>query len=58
METFSGEARFPNLYKLMSGLLSIPASNADSERGFLMLKKIPIDERASLNHSTTVNLMS
>ena len=51
MKTFSGEARFPNLYKLLAGLLSIPASNADSERGFSTLRKIQTDERASLNHS-------
>ena len=47
----------PKLYKLMAGLLSIPAPNADSEREFSMLRKIQTDERASLNHSTTVNLI-
>ena len=36
-----GETRFPNLYKLMAGLLCIPCSN-------LMLK-VHTDQRASLN---------
>ena len=35
--TLYGQPRFPCLYKLMSGLLTIPASNADSERGFSIL---------------------
>ena len=42
----------------MSGLLSIPCSNADSERVFfLMLRKIHTDQRATLDHSTIVSLM-
>ena len=57
MKTFRGEARLPNLHKLRTGLLSIPASNADSERELLMLRKIQIDKRASLKH-TIVNLIS
>ena len=32
--TLYGQPRFPSIYKLMVGLLTIPASNADSERGF------------------------
>ena len=34
MRCVDGKPRFPLLFKLMSGLLSIPSSNADSERGF------------------------
>jgi hypothetical protein len=34
MKTFNGEPRFPKLYQLLAGLLSIPCSNADAERGF------------------------
>ena len=58
MKTFDGEPRFGLLFKLMSGLLSIPCSNADSERGFSMLRKIHTDQRASLDQSTIVALMS
>ena len=58
MTTLSGETRFPNLYKLMAGLLCIPCSNADAERGFSILRKVHTDQRASLNQSTIVHLMS
>ena len=44
--TLAGERRFPSLTKLMVGLLSIPASNADSERGFSILRKIHTDQRS------------
>ena len=53
-----GKQRFELLYRLVSGLLCIPSSNADSERGFSMLRKIHTDQRASLDHSTIVALMS
>jgi hypothetical protein len=43
MRTLDGTLRFGLLYHLMSGLLSIPCSNADSERGFSMLRKIHTD---------------
>lgn len=56
--TLDGKQWFELLYKLMSGLLCIPSSNADSERGFSMLRKIHTDQRASLDHSTIVALMS
>ena len=58
MKTFDGQPRFELLFKLMSGLLSIPCSNADSERGFSMLRKIHTDQRSSLDQSTIVALMS
>ena len=41
--TLEGEPRFPSLARLMAGLLSIPCSNADSERGFSILRKIHTD---------------
>ena len=57
MKTLAGEPRFPLLFKLMSGLLTFPSSNADSERGFAMLRKIHTDQRANLDHSTVISLM-
>lgn len=47
MKSLDGEPRFPTLYKLMAGLLSIPCSNADSERGFSILRKIHTDQRST-----------
>ena len=52
IKTLLGELRFANLAKLMAGLLAIPSSNADSERGFSILRKIHMDQ------STVVALMS
>ena len=46
------------LCKLMFGLLTIPGSNADSERGFSMLRKIHTDQRANLDQSTIISLMT
>ena len=37
MKTLDGKQRFPCLSRLMTGLLTIPVSNADSERGFSIL---------------------
>ena len=45
-------------YKAMPGLLSIPVSNADSERGFSILRKIHTDQRPSLKQDTLVTLMT
>ena len=42
----------------MIGLMSIPASNADAERGFSMLRKIHADQRSNLSQSTIIALMS
>ena len=58
LRTFDGRFRFGSPYHLMSGLLSIPCSNADSERGFSMLRKIHTDQRSNLDQSTIVALMS
>ena len=55
--TLDGEPRFPSLTKLMMGLLAIPASNADSERGFSILRKIHTDQRSNLSQSTIIALM-
>ena len=58
MTIFDSKERFGLLFKLMSGLLSIPCSKADSERGFSMLRKIHTDQRACLGQTTMVSLMS
>ena len=57
MTTLDGQPRFNLLHQLMAGLLSIPVSNADSERGFSMLRKIHTDQRANLDQSTIIALM-
>ena len=56
--TLDGQPRFPLLCKLMIGLMSIPASTADEERGFSMLRKIHTDQRSNLSQSTIIALMS
>ena len=46
--TLEGEPKFRSLARLMAGLLSIPCSNADSEREFSILRKIHTDQRPTL----------
>ena len=58
MQTYDGNARFPLLCKLMMAILTIPASNADSERGFSILRKIHTDQRPSLKQESLVALMA
>ena len=58
MKTMEGQPRFYHLQKLVSGLMSIPISNADSERAFSILRKIHTDQRSNLDHSTVVSLMA
>lgn len=58
IKTYDGELRFPFLVKLMAGLLTIPSSNADSERGFSILRRIHTDQRPSLKQSTIISLMA
>ena len=52
-----GEPRLTQLFWLIAGLLCIPSSNTDAERGFSFLK-VHTDERASSSHSTIVGLIS
>ena len=40
MNTMDDKKRFPLLFKPMSGLLFIPSSDGDSERGFSVLRKV------------------
>ena len=56
--TLNGEMKFPLLVKQMTGLMSIPSSNADSERGFFNLRKIHTDKRPTLKQSTLISSMS
>lgn len=58
LPTVDGKPRFETLCKLMFGLLTIPCSNADSERGFSMLRKIHTDQRSNLEQSTIISLMT
>ena len=58
MKTLEGELRFGTLCCLMAGLLTIPCSNADAERGFSILRKVHTEQRSTLNQSTIVSLMS
>ena len=41
----------------MVGLLFIPVSDADSESGFSLLRKIHTDQRPSLTQETLISLM-
>ena len=58
IKTLLGELRFANLAKLMAGLLAIPSSSVDSERGFSILRKIHTDQRSNLDQGTVVTMMS
>ena len=58
IKTLDGGQRFPCLSKLMAGLLTIPVTNADSERGCSILRKIHTDQRPSLKPSTVASIMS
>ena len=50
--------RFPKLFHLMAGFLSIHLSNANSERGFSILSKIHSDQRSNLNQSIIIAFMT
>ena len=58
IKTLEGQERFGLLCKLWYGLLSIPSLNADSERGFSILRKIHTDQRSNLDQSIIIALMS
>lgn len=49
---------FPILQSWWLDFLSIPCFNADSEHGFLILRKIHTDQRSNLDQTTIVSLMS
>ena len=51
-------ARSSKLHQLMAGLLTIPCSKADTERGFSVLRKVHTDQRARLSQSTIITIMS
>lgn len=48
---------YPKLSKLMAALLSIPHSNAQSERVFSMMKKIVTDQRTDICDDSLVSLL-
>ena len=52
MESPLGERKYYHLSNLALNLLSIPASNADSERVFSLVRRIKSDFRASLSTDT------
>ena len=49
---------YANLLVLVRALLALPASNADSERCFSMVRKIDNEERSHLQRSTVASLLS
>jgi hypothetical protein len=51
-------AAYPNLSRLMQAVMSVPHSNASSERIFSMLRKIHTDARGSLCRDTIRSLMT
>ena len=58
MRDSSGQFRFEYLCKLTKALLTIPCSNAGSERMFSMVRKISTDFRSELGHNTICALLS
>ena len=52
-----GEIKYPLLSILMKSILSVPHSNADSERIFSMVKKNHTEFRASMNVKTLSSLV-
>jgi hypothetical protein len=55
---FWSKSSYPTLASLMRIVLSIPHSNASSERVFSMLKKITTDQRHSLDQATVQSLLA
>lgn len=49
---------YANLLKLVRALLALPASNADSERSFSMVRKIDSEDRSHLEHRTVASLLA
>lgn len=54
----SPEPLYTNLLSLVRALPSLPASNADSERTFSMVRKIDTEEQNQLEKSTVAALLS
>ena len=57
-KTSTGSHRSATLCAVVLPLLSLPNSNADSERGFSMVKKIDTDSRSDLGQDTICALFS
>lgn len=58
MKTLQGDDRFPSLFLLAKCLLSLPVSNADTERVFSIVRKIITDYRTEMEQSTLCALLS
>ena len=58
MKTLDGRPRFPHLTSLAKCVLSLPVSNADTERVFSNVIKIVTDYRTEMEPSTLCALLS
>ena len=57
MKTLCGTPRFPNFTPLAECILSLPISNADTERVFSIVRKIVTDYRTEMDQSTLCALV-
>ena len=58
MTTLGGAARFPNLSRLAKCILSLPVSNAETERVFSIVRKIITDYRSQMDRNTLCALLA
>lgn len=58
MRTLDGRAQFPHLTSLAKCVLSLPVSNADTERVFSNVRKLVTDYRTEMEQSTLCALLS
>lgn len=58
LKTLDGKDRFPTLTQLAKCLLSLPVSNADTERVFSIVRKIITDYRTEMEQSTLCALLA
>ena len=58
MKLPSGSLQFQQFYQLSKVLLTLPHSNADTERVFSVLEKIQTDSRDNLSDQTIHSLFS
>jgi len=58
MKTLCGTPRFPNFTRLAKCILSLPISNADTEKVFSIVRKIVTDYRTEMDQSTLCALVS